>query len=76
MGCCTARAPSPEKEPCPCPNQDDNRGGRISPLAMLAANNLTCGGSSQGALFGRFASDGDRSFADATLQAKHIRIDA
>jgi hypothetical protein len=43
---------------------------------MLAAKDLTSGGSSQGALFGRFASDGDRSFADATLQAKHIRIDA
>jgi len=76
MGCCAARAPSPEKGPGPSPSRDDNRDGRLNPLAMLAAKDLTSGGSGQGSLFGRFASDGDRSLADTTLQAKHVRIDA
>lgn len=76
MGCCAARAPSPEKEPCPCPHKDDNRDGRVSPPAMLAAKYITGGDSAQGSLFGRFTSNGTRSLAEATLQAEHIRIDA
>ena len=76
MGCCAVRAPSPEKEPCPCPSKDGNRDGRINPLAMLAAKDLAGGGNGQGSLFGRFVSDTDRFLAATTLQAKHVRIDA
>ncbi len=48
----------------------------MKPLAMLATKDHTNSEGGHGFSFGRFASDGDRSFAEATLQAKHIRIDA
>jgi hypothetical protein len=43
---------------------------------MVLAKDLASGGSGQGSPFARVAFHGDRSFAEATLQAKHIRIDA
>ncbi|MDA1052086.1 MAG: hypothetical protein O3C40_16600 [Planctomycetota bacterium] len=68
------RAPSPTKEPIPAPANDDNRDGRPSTLELLAKTISTDGG--QGALFAHVVSERNRSHADATLQAKHIRVDA
>ena len=77
MACCAVRAPSPTKEPIPAPAKDDNRDSQTCPLAIAFAKAmLDPGGSGLGAFFGRRSSDADRSLAESSLQAKHVRIDA
>ena len=76
MGCCVDRQ-SPSKEPCPFPNKRENRDGRSNPFAMAAAKALfECGNAGRGSLFGCPFSNVDRSRADSSLQARHVRIDA
>ena len=77
MACCAVRAPSPTNEPMPIPAKDDNRNGRSCPLAIALANAMTgSGGNGQGASIVRSSSDADRSLAESSLQAKHVRLDA
>ena len=71
MACCAVRAPTP------VPANDDNHDGRTCPLAIAFANAmLGSDNNGHGALFGRPSSNADRSLAESSLQAKHVRIDA
>lgn len=68
------RAPSPAQEPVPAPAKDDNRDGQCT---LAIAKTMTgSGGDGHGTLFGRPFSDANRSLAESSLQAKHVRIDA
>lgn len=74
MACCAVRAPSPAKEPIPAPAKDENRDGQCT--LAVAKTMIGSGGNGHGTLFGRSSSDANRSLAESSLQAKHVRIDA
>lgn len=72
MACCSVRAP--QEEPSPRPIQDD--GGRGLTLALVCVKTAASLDDPQQLWLNAFAVSSDRSMAESTLQACHIRLNA
>ena len=75
MGCCSAKeAPVPDR--CPAPVHNDGVNGRISPLGLVWSQIDVPAELHGRRVWGRRGDTIDRSLADTTLQAIHVRLDA
>ncbi|MFQ5733697.1 MAG: hypothetical protein ACE5KM_17305 [Planctomycetaceae bacterium] len=75
MACCSAKeAPTPDN--CPGPARDDGSNARISPLGLIWTQVFLPAALHGRHAWGRSGDMIDRSQADATLQAVHVRLDA